>query len=287
MIQLKCKYCQRVMNVSFMEYKSNSYCNKCFEDRANLKNMINKIFNEDCLVGMQRIPDKSIDMVFADLPYKMTSNEWDSIIDLDILFKHYERIVKTNGALVFTASQPFTSLLITHKPKWFKTEWIWQKNAGSNFGSVKYVPMKEHESVIIFSNGVGKTTYNPQMQERAESGKSRVKTAINYNTKTTNYEKSLHNEISSIRPDLRYPSSIQKWNRERGLHPTQKPTDLVEYFIKTYSNENEVILDNCIGSGTTAIAAINTNRKYIGFEMDKTYFDIAQKRIQDAQTLSF
>ena len=247
--------------------------------------MINKIFNEDCLLGMQRIPDKSIDMVFSDLPYQMTSNLWDTIIDLDRLFKEYERIIKPNGAMVFTASQPFTSILISKKPNWFKTEWIWKKNAGSNFGSVKYVPMKEHESIIIFSNGGGKTTYNPIMQERAESGKERVKSVVNYNTKTENYEKSLHNEISSERPDLRYPSSVQNWNRERGLHPTQKPTDLVEYFIKTYSNENEVILDNCIGSGTTAVAAINTNRNFIGFELDKSYFDIAQKRIQDAKTL--
>lgn len=247
--------------------------------------MINKIFNEDCLVGMTRIPDKSIDMVFADLPYKMTSNEWDSIIDLDILFKHYERVVKPNGALVFTASQPFTSLLIAHKPKWFKTEWIWQKNAGSNFGSVKYVPMKEHENIIVFSNGGGKTTYNPQMQERAESGKSRVKTAINYNTKTTNYAKSLHNEVTSIRPDLRYPSSVQKWNRERGLHPTQKPSDLVEYFIKTYSNENEVILDNCMGSGTTAVAAISLNRNFVGFELNSDYCRLIEKRLSETHGL--
>lgn len=241
--------------------------------------MVNKVFHGDCLEIMKSIPDCSIDMVFADLPYQMTANKWDCLIDSKQLFKEYRRIVKDNGALIFTASQPFTSLLITQQPSWFKTEWIWQKNAGSNFGSVKYVPMKEHESVIIMSKGGGKTTYNPIMQERAESGKARVKTVVNYSTKTDNYTNSLHNEVSSIRPDLRYPSSIQKWNRERGLHPTQKPTELVEYFVKSYTNEGETVLDNCAGSGTTGIACINTNRSYILIEKEQKYFDIINERI--------
>lgn len=238
-----------------------------------------RVFNGDCLEIMKSIPDGSIDMVFADLPYQMTANKWDCLIDSKQLFNEYKRIVKDNGALVFTASQPFTSLLIMEQPNWFKAEWIWQKNAGSNFGSVKYVPMKEHESVIIMSKGGGKTTYNPIMQERAESGKARVKTVVNYSTKTDNYANSLHNDVSSIRPDLRYPSSIQKWNRERGLHPTQKPTELVEYFVKSYTNEGETVLDNCAGSGTTGIACINTNRNCILIEKEEKYFDIINERI--------
>lgn len=173
-----------------------------------------KLILGDCIDIMQEIKENSIDMVFADLPYQITANKWDLLIDMNELFKQYERIVKKNGALVFTASQPFTSALVMHRTKWFKTEWIWKKNAGSNFGSVKYVPMKEHESILVFSNGGGRTTYNPIMQERAESGKSRVKTVVNYNTKTENYGKHLHGKISSQRPELRYPSSLQYWNRE-------------------------------------------------------------------------
>jgi len=244
-----------------------------------------RVFKGDCLEVMKSIPDGSIDMVFADLPYQMTANKWDCLIDAKELFNQYKRIVKENGALVFTASQPFTSLLIMEQPNWFKAEWIWQKNAGSNFGSVKYVPMKEHESIIVMSKGGGKTTYNPIMQERAESGKARVKTVVNYSTKTDNYANSLHNEVSSIRPDLRYPSSIQKWNRERGLHPTQKPVELVQYFINSYTNEGETVLDNCAGSGTTGIACINTGRNFIGMELDHNYFNIAKERIEKRMTL--
>ena len=233
----------------------------------------------DCLEIMKEIDTNSVDMVFADLPYKMTANKWDLLIDMDKLFEEYARIVKSNGALIFTASQPFTSALIMQKTKWFKTEWIWKKNAGSNFGSVKYVPMKEHESILVFSNGGGKTTYNPIMQERAESGKARVKTVVNYKTKTENYEKSLHGEVTSKRPNLRYPSSLQYWNRERGLHPTQKPVDLVSYFIKTYTNKGDTVLDNTMGSGTTMIACKKLCRNGIGIEKEEKYFKIAQERV--------
>jgi len=242
------------------------------------------LIHGDCMDYMKDLPDNSIDMVFADLPYNMTANKWDSIIDMDKLFNEYERIVKKSGALVFTASQPFTSILVMQKPKWFKAEWIWVKNAGSNFGSVKHVPMKEHESILIFSNGGGKTTYNPIMQERAKSGAKRVKTTVNYNTKTNNYGESLHGKESSERPDLRYPSSVQHWNRERGIHPTQKPVGLVKYFVRTYTHEGEVVLDNVMGSGTTAIACQSTRRCFIGIEIDKDYYDAAVKRFKNHVT---
>jgi len=235
----------------------------------------------DCLDVMKTIETNSIDMVFADLPYKMTANKWDLLIDMDKLFDEYERVVKPNGALVFTASQPFTSALVMHKPKWFKSEWIWKKNAGSNFGSVKYVPMKEHESVLIFSNGGGKTTYNPIMQERAESGKARVKTVVNYKTKTDNYNDTLHGEVSSKRPDLRYPSSLQYWNRERGLHPTQKPLELIKYLIKTFTNKGDLVLDNTMGSATTGIACMDLNRNFIGIEKDIDIYKLAKKRVEE------
>lgn len=137
------------------------------------------------------------------------------------------------------------------------------------------------EDVLIFSKGGKKVNYFPIMQERSESGKNRIKTKVNYKTKTEVYAKSLHGEVSSKRPNLRYPSSVQKFNRERGLHPTQKPVELLEYLIKTYTNEDMLVLDNCMGSGSTGVACKNTNRKFIGIELDDEYFNIASKRILD------
>ena len=179
------------------------------------------------------------------------------------------------------ASQPFTSVLVYEHMKDFKYEWIWVKNAGSNFGTLKYNPMKEHESVLVFSNGGGKTTYNPIMQQRSESGLKRVKTIVNYNTTAEVYGKGKlvgDNKVSSKRPDLRYPSSVQYFNRERGYHPTQKPLDLLMYLVKTYTNEDELVLDNCMGSGTTGVACKNLNRKFIGIEKEKKYYDISVNR---------
>jgi len=165
-------------------------------------------------------------------------------------------------------------------PKLFRHEWIWKKNAGSNFGALRYQPFKEHESVLVF--GKKAVVYNPIMQERAESGKSRVNYEVNYDTKTEVYGDGLNKQITSNRPDLRYPSSVQKFNRERGLHPTQKPVALFEYLIRTYTNEGELILDNCTGSGTTAVAAINTGRNFIGIEKETEYVDIARRRVDEA-----
>ena len=239
---------------------------------------INKIYNEDCLEGMKRIADGSIDMVLCDLPYGTTRCKWDTVIPFEPLWEQYKRVIKSNGAIVLTASQPFTSALVMSNPKMFRYDWCWKKNAGSNFGCVKFQPMKEHESVLVFYSG--RATYNPQMQERAESGKNRVKTVVNYSTKTELVGDSLHSNMSSLRPTLRYPSSVQLFNRERGLHPTQKPVALFEYLIKTYTNPGELVLDNCMGSGTTAVACMNTGRNFIGFEMDKRYYDIACNRIE-------
>ena len=245
------------------------------------------LHHADCFDIMPLIPDKSIDAIIADLPYGTTDCKWDSILDLGVLFAQYKRIVKPNGAIILTASQPFTSVLVSYWLHNFKTEWIWQKNAGSNFGTCKYVPMKEHESVLVFSNGGGKTTYNPIMQERAESGKSRVKTKIkgSSNGKAEVYENGGLFSIEFMAKELRYPSSIQRFNRERGLHPTQKPVELMEYLIKTYTNVGDTILDNTMGSGTTGVAAANLNRNFIGIEKDETYFNIAKNRILNRQTV--
>ena len=244
---------------------------------------INKIYLGDCLEIMKLIPEKSIDMVLCDLPYGTTICKWDAIIPFDKLWEQYERIVKPNGAIVLTASQPFTSALLMSKPKWFRHEWIWQKNRGSNFALLKWQPFKEHESVLVFSKETA--NYYPIKEERSESGKSRC--AYTFNNKVTS--ETINNETfynqdgerRSLDENLRNPSSIQKFNTEVGLHSTQKPTALFEYLINTYSKEGETILDNCIGSGTTAIACKRTGRNFIGIEMEQKYFDIATKRINE------
>lgn len=236
----------------------------------------------DCLDLMKELPDQSVYLILCDLPYGTTACSWDSVIPFDALWLQYKRIIKNNGAVVLTASQPFTSALVMSNPKMFRCEWIWQKNAGSNFGSVKFQPMKEHESILVFSKN--RSQYNPIMQERAESGKSRVKHAVRSNTTSKD---GVYGEIPAgdafIRDDLRYPSSVQKFNRERGLHPTQKPVALMEYIIRTYTNEGDTVLDNCMGSGTTGVACVNTGRNFIGMETDFKYFRIAKKRIKEAK----
>lgn len=240
---------------------------------------IDKIYLGDCLELMKEIPDKSIDCIICDLPYGTTACAWDSIIPFDKLWAEYKRIRKPNAPIVLFGSHPFTSMVVMSNPSWFKCEWIWQKNAGSNFGCTKYQPMKEHENILVF--GSGAITYNPQRQKRADSGFARQKTPIKYNTKTECYAKSLHGTMEVKIPEDRVPSSIQKFNRERGLHPTQKPLDLLRYLVLTYSNEGDLVLDNCIGSGTTAIAAIKEKRHFIGMELNKEYYDIACKRVKD------
>jgi site-specific DNA-methyltransferase (adenine-specific) len=237
---------------------------------------INKIYNEDCLEGMKKIDDESIDCIICDLPYGTTSNSWDSIIPLEILWKEYYRICKSNAAIVLTASQPFTSKLVMSNIENFRHEWIWIKNRGSNFANTVREPMKEHESVLIFSKG--KWTYNRQMQERTGGGLARVQYRLdNRSAKSSNYRE--FNRKNNNQGNLRVPSSWQKFNVEVGLHPTQKPVPLLEYLIKTYTNEGDIVLDNCMGSGSCGVAAVNTGRRFIGIELDQKYFDIAQRRI--------
>ena len=239
---------------------------------------LNKIYNEDCLEGMKRIPDGSVDMILCDLPYGTTACSWDTIIPFEPLWEQYKRVIKDNGAIVLTASQPFTSALVMSRPNFFKHEWVWEKDAGSNFGTVKYQPMKEHESVLVF--GKGRVKYNPIMQERIGSRKGKETTSYDSGRKDSVYGNMVG--IGKFKVGkLRYPRSIQRFNRERGMHPTQKPVALFEYLIKTYTNEGETVLDNCIGSGTTAIACMNTNRNYIGFELDEDYHKLSEKRISE------
>lgn len=221
-------------------------------------------------------------MVLCDLPYGLTANSWDSIIPLDKLWEQYDRVTKETAIIALNASQPFTSQLVMSNPKMFRHEWIWIKNRGSNFANTVREPMKEHESILIFSKG--KWTYNKQMQERAAGGLSRIQYEFNHITESSNYRTFAH--TPKTQGALRVPSSYQKFNIEVGLHPTQKPVALCEYLIKTYTNEGETVLDNCMGSGTTGVAALNTNRNFIGIELNEKYFDIAKKRIEEAEFYS-
>ncbi len=211
-----------------------------------------------------------------------TSNKWDSIIPLDLLWEQYLRVAKENAVFAFTASQPFTSILVSSKIELFKHEWIWIKNRGSNFANTKREPMKEHESVVIFSRG--KWTYNQQMQERTGAGLGRVQYGFKAKTKSTNY-RAFDRGPNHKQGDLRGPSSWQKFNTEVGLHPTQKPVALFEYLIKTYTNEGDIVLDNCAGSGTTCVACLRSGRKFIGIEKEKKYVEVARKRIEETRPL--
>jgi site-specific DNA-methyltransferase (adenine-specific) len=236
------------------------------------------ILHGDCLELMKDITDGSIDMILCDLPYGTTACKWDTIIPFEPLWEQYERVIKPNGAIVLTASQPFTSVLTCSNLEWFKYEWIWIKNRGSNFASVKKIPIKEHESVLIFYKNA--PTYNPQMQKRTGGGIDRVKKSFKQ-TRDKISEHGVEVKGAEWLGELRYPSSWQKFNCEVGLHPTQKPIALFEYLIKTYTNENDLVLDNTAGSGTTAIACLNTNRQFIVMEKEKEYFDIINKRVSE------
>lgn len=244
--------------------------------------MTNELWMGDCLEHMKEIPDGSVDMVLCDLPYGTTQNKWDAVIPFEDMWEAYWRLLKPTGVIVLTASQPFTSALIMSQPKFFKHEWIWIKNRGSNFANTVREPMKEHESVLVFSKG--KWTYNKQMQERTGSGGDRVKYNVAFKTETDNYGGFAGKETNKL-PEMRVPSTWQKFNTEVGLHPTQKPVALMEYLIRTYTNEGETVLDNCMGSGTTGVACINTNRNFIGIEKDEKYFNIAVERINKAKEL--
>lgn len=240
---------------------------------------LNKIYNEDCLIGMQDINDNSIDCIICDLPYNITKLSWDILIPFDKLWEQYNRIIKPTGNIILFSSGMFTYKLIESNIKNFRYKLIWKKNVPTGMSSAKYRPMKYYEEICVFGNS--KATYNPIMKERVGIGKA----CYNYDHYCGDSNHLQFNKQKKrYDPDWVQPSDVLEFNvvpnRNGKLHPTQKPVELVEYLIKTYSNEGDNILDNCMGSGTTAIAAINTNRNFIGFELDKNYFDIANERIK-------
>lgn len=234
---------------------------------------------------MQDIPDKSIDMILCDLPYGTTACRWDSIIPFEPLWEQYKRIIKDRSAIVLFGFEPFASKLRTSNLQWYKYDWIWEKNNSVGFVNAKLKPMNKHEVISVFSNG--KTSncnknnmcYNPQglievnkiTKNRNKKGKDNTYWRPSMRSATEGY----------VQKYTGYPTSVLHFDKvQRAVHPTQKPVPLLEYLIKTYTNEGDTVLDNCMGSGSTGVACINTNRKFIGIELDEHYFKIAQKRIQ-------
>jgi len=234
------------------------------------------IVHGDCLEEMPKIPDGSVDMILCDLPYAVTSrNDWDVIIPFDKLWNEYERVIKKNGAIVLTAIQPFTSILIMSNIKKFKYCWVWEKSTKTNFLNAKIQPLRKHEDIVVFGDT---PYYYPQGLTIKNSFTKQGK------TETSNYGNQDRKVGGYLQEFQGYPHDIIKFTSESSqtiLHPTQKPVALFEYLIRTYTKENEIILDSCAGSFTTAIAALNTNRRYICIEKDPTYFNIGKKRIQD------
>jgi len=234
----------------------------------------------DCLEVMKSIPSGSVDAIITDPPYGTTACKWDSVIDFDLMWEELNRIIKPNGAIVLFGSEPFSSALRMSNIKNYKYDWVWEKNRGSNFALVKYQPMKEHEIISVFSNKTH--NYYPIKQKRKGKGLERIKG--NYNVgKSSNITGIKQTICTTQGQELRQPSSIQKFNTtEKGIkreHPTQKPIALMEYLIKTYTNENETVLDFTMGSGSTGVACKNINRSFIGIEQDEKYFNIAKERI--------
>lgn len=224
------------------------------------------LYNGDCLEILPTLPDASVDMVLCDLPYGTTQNKWDSVIPLEALWTEYWRVC--SGAVVLTASQPFTSSLVASGLDWFKYAWVWEKSAATGHLNAKRIPMKVHEDIIVFAKGAA--PYNPQGLEPL--GKT-----VRRGNNGTNFGKS---GTENFQEWTNYPRSILRFPHEgKSVHPTQKPVALFEYLIRTYTNEGDTVLDNTMGSGTTGVACRNTGRKFIGIERDPDYFAIAQQRI--------
>lgn len=235
------------------------------------------LINGDCLEKMANIPDGSIDMILCDLPYGTTACSWDIVIPFAPLWDHYRRVIKPNGAIVLTASQPFTSALVMSNPKWFRYCWVWEKQGGTGFLDANRKPLKCHEDIAVF---YGKQpTYNPQKWEGKPNHSSKTKIR-----KSTSVYAGDSGRVETDQSGMKFPRSVIQFDKHSAsarLHPTQKPVELFEYLIRTYTNSGEIVLDNCIGSGTTAVACLNTGRKCIGIEKDAEYFAIAQARVAD------
>jgi site-specific DNA-methyltransferase (adenine-specific) len=232
----------------------------------------------DCLERMKEIDSGSVDAIICDPPYNTTSCSWDLQIPFEAMWFELKRIIKPNRAIVLFGSQPFTSILITSNLKMFKYEWIWEKSKSGSAFTAKYRPVNKHENILVF--GKGTLLYKPVLTEGTPYSRNHDVSECDVNNHGIGFNRKV---VKTENNGFRYPITVQKfqqkWRRQDQIHPTQKPVELMEYLIKTYTNENETVLDFTMGSGTTGVACVNTNRKFIGIEMDDNYFDIGTKRI--------
>ena len=241
---------------------------------------MNSLMLGDCLERMKEIPDASVDMVLTDPPYGTTACKWDSIVPLEPMWEQLKRVIKPNGAIVMTAGQPFTTTLIASNMRMFKYCWVFGKSLPVGHGYAKYRPMSNHEDIVVFSNGGGKTPYNPQKTPR-----EKPRTYTRKSASLSGSSSMISHDGKTRILDGKNPTTIQMFNTsiQRGkVHPTQKPVALMEYLIKTYTNEGETVLDFTMGSGSTGVACVNTGRRFIGIELDPEYFAIAKQRIESA-----
>lgn len=250
---------------------------------------INKIYNQDCLEGMRLIDDKSVDCIICDLPYGTTACKWDSVIPIEALWEQYERVITDVGAIVLFGQEPFSSFLRMSNPKLYRYDWIWEKQRPSNFQLMNYQCGRVHEMISVFSKSnacYSKTkstmTYYPQTTPR-EKARITSKNTMYGNNILHTYTKTANGCDEKKSYEVRQPISILRFNTvEKGkIHPTQKPIELVQYLVRTYTKEGDLVMDNCMGSGTTAIACIRENRNFIGFETDKSYYEKSIDRIKN------
>ena len=244
------------------------------------------LMHGDCLEEMKKIPDGSVDMILADLPYGVTDNKWDFRIPLDVLWEQYERIITNNGVILLFGTEPFSSFLRMSNIRRFKYDWIWEKPSGLGFQHARNMPLKRHEIISVFSKA--------PIGHKSLLGDRRMKyfpQGVNEHLGKKVVDFRIHGNCLGPRPNQigreyeasgNYPVSVLKFKRDAGLHPTQKPVALLEYLIKTYTNEGETVLDNVMGSGSTGVAAVNTGRKFIGIELDKKFYETAKNRIEKA-----
>lgn len=236
-----------------------------------------KLYQGDCLEVMKNIENGSVDLILCDLPYGTTQNSWDIVIPFDKLWEQYNRIIKNNGAIALFSQEPFTSQLVMSNPKMFRYDIIWEKTKAGGFLNANRMPLRAHENILIFYKRLPK--YFPQKEE----GRPYVKKAITDGDGGC-YGKFSRTGTTNVNEGNRYPRSVIKFSNpnNNSLHKTQKPVELLEWLIKTYTSEGEIVLDNCMGSGSTGVACLNTNRDFIGIELDEGYFEIAQNRIKEA-----
>jgi site-specific DNA-methyltransferase (adenine-specific) len=243
---------------------------------------IDAIFNEDCIVGMQRLPDASVDMILADLPYGLTECRWDSVIPLDALWKQYRRVIKPTGAIILFGQQPFTSMLVASNPEMFKYSLVWKKTKTGNFAQAPYRFLCQHEDILVFSfgktakNGKVRMVYNPQGTQSCDK-------VMKGKTGATEHRGNRETQPDYVQTVTNYPRSVLEFaNEGKPIHPTQKPVALCEYLIRTFTNEEGLVLDSCMGAGTTAIAARSANRKFVGFEVDEKNYTSCIERVGKA-----